>query len=186
MEAFMKKGQNWKEDVQFMFAKPGQLNPRAAEEEQDGMSPKQVIASIAGDRKKAIDFWRALGFRRIANSEWFATAFDALHVVHQLAAEDDFDPREGVQLDVDDDQKALGALPSIEETPVTPPTSLREINLTLKDLGDHEPLSALSDEESDDDGDDDDFDEDDPFPWDPNRVTSEAKAYFQSRGIFDH
>ncbi|CZR62538.1 uncharacterized protein PAC_12435 [Phialocephala subalpina] len=91
MEAFMKKGQSWKDDVQSVLLKPGQLNTMELNIEQEGMSRQQVLATIARDRQKAIAFWRALGFRRIASSEWFATTFDPLHPVHQLAAEDDYD-----------------------------------------------------------------------------------------------
>lgn len=94
MEAFMKKGQRWKDDVEFVFAKPGQPNTQDNRYRQEGMAEQHVIAAVARDRNLAIAFWRALGFRRVASSDWFATTFDELHTVHQLAVEDDYDPQE--------------------------------------------------------------------------------------------
>ncbi|RYP67905.1 hypothetical protein DL769_005641 [Monosporascus sp. CRB-8-3] len=44
------------------------------------------------EKKIAVRFWRAMGFRRIGNSRWFALAGDAVHASHSLAAADDYDP----------------------------------------------------------------------------------------------
>lgn len=99
VEAFMQKGQNWKPDVQFVFAKPGQLNAADTRYEQESMTRREVIAAIVVARKTATAFWRAIGYRRIAASDWFATAFDPLHPVHQLAIEDDYDIKDDAVLD---------------------------------------------------------------------------------------
>lgn len=106
IEAFMKKGQKWTPDVQFVFAKPGQLNNDGTRYRQKDMSEQQFRADVARDRSFGIAFSRALGLRRVASSDWFVTTFDEMHKEHQLAVEDDHDPQEdGTSRTGEDTQK---------------------------------------------------------------------------------
>ncbi len=146
MEAFMKKGQSWKEDVQFVFVKPDVLHTKEVRYDQESMTQQQARATTAKDRKKAISFCRALGLRRVADSGCFATTFDPLHAVHQLTAEDDYEPREDTLFDIDNKQKALDTLVSEPGNYATIEESFRQEDTDDEDnsLEDYPPNGDLN------------------------------------------
>jgi hypothetical protein len=49
-------------------------------------------AIFEANKANAIDFWRAMGFRRVGVTHWFCYAMDPTHPARRTAVEDDFDP----------------------------------------------------------------------------------------------
>jgi len=94
VDAFIKKGVDWAEDVQFVLAWPAQVKTGETDSEQKEMSRQDRKAAISANQHRAITFWRSLGYRRIGASSWFGLVLESNHKAHQLTSTDDYDPPE--------------------------------------------------------------------------------------------
>lgn len=79
--------------AKYVYTLPMQLNDAEDSShriaEADAARRSEVLAE---NKRKAVSFWRAMGFRRVGETSWFCYALDPAHPSHQLAAVNDFDP----------------------------------------------------------------------------------------------
>ncbi|KAI9696516.1 MAG: hypothetical protein M1820_008144 [Bogoriella megaspora] len=74
----------------FAVACPAGLT-REVEKEVEGLTKEEAHVVSEREDKAAEAFFRALGFRRVGATPWFALASDEQHPCHGLSAEEDFD-----------------------------------------------------------------------------------------------
>ncbi|OGE52683.1 hypothetical protein PENARI_c009G07760 [Penicillium arizonense] len=97
------------DDIRFIFAYPTCLHEGEDLQDRAGMNKRERYKMARAQATVAICFFRALGFRRVGLSNWFAlSSKDANHISRTIPAENDIDPPEieqsGSEYDSDDSQ----------------------------------------------------------------------------------
>jgi hypothetical protein len=98
----------------FAVVQPTSLTRDIEKEIQEGMSYDERVVVYRRKLEAATDFFRALGFRRIGSSGWFAlAATDPSHSCHGVSAESDYDPPETLFkcAERDSDPQTVSTLP---------------------------------------------------------------------------
>ncbi|KAJ6069164.1 hypothetical protein N7499_011051 [Penicillium canescens] len=92
------------DDIRFIFAYPTCLHEGEDLQDRAGMNKSERYKMARTQTTIAIRFFRALGFRRVGLSNWFAlSSKDANHLSRTIPAENDIDPPEIEQSDCDYD-----------------------------------------------------------------------------------
>ena len=78
-------------DVKFAFISPVMMDDEKEEAEHRGMNGKQYLEMRRVQLQTAISFFRALKFRRVGRTEWFALARDDTHPSRALANDGEYD-----------------------------------------------------------------------------------------------
>ncbi|KAJ5813686.1 uncharacterized protein N7503_000436 [Penicillium pulvis] len=92
------------DDIRFIFAYPTCLHEGEDLQDRAGMTKKERFEMARAQATVAICFFRALGFRRVGLTNWFAlSSKDANHISRTITAENDIDPPEIEQWESDYD-----------------------------------------------------------------------------------
>ncbi|KAK5788438.1 hypothetical protein VI817_009396 [Penicillium citrinum] len=121
----IEKAQGLDNDVRFVFAYPSCLHEGEDFQERDGKTKDERIKMADAQTANAIRFFRALGFRRIGLTNWFAFSIkDVNHPSRGLSSQDDPDPPE---MEYDENYESDDSQPEVTKyTTVLSSAALKE------------------------------------------------------------
>lgn len=89
-EQAWENAQSIADDCNFAIVLASHINTRVVEEKAESLSPRDRELFYTGLQSAAEDFWRAVGFRRIGSTSYFAYAKDPSHASRSISAADDY------------------------------------------------------------------------------------------------
>lgn len=90
VEQVWENAQSMTDDCDFAIVFPTYINTRIVEEKAESLPLKERELLYNGLQTSAEHFWRAVGFRRIGSSSYFARAKDPSHASWSLSAAEDY------------------------------------------------------------------------------------------------